>query len=380
MAEESDLEKTEPASPRRLEKAREEGQVVRSRELNTFLLLGAGVTGLWLLGAHWQQALGGVFRAGFWFDARIGRDPAVMLSTAAHAAAQTLQALLPLFGLLVVVAILASVSLGGFVLSAKSLSPKFERLNLFKGVARMGSAHTWVELGKTLAKAALVGGVGALVIWHSHADMIALMHGTLAQALAAGLTLVARCAGLIVASLLLIVLIDAPWQWFKHAQKLRMSRQDVKQEHKESEGDPHVKGHIRQQQRAVARRRMMQAVPTADVVVTNPTHYAVALAYDEGASLAPRVVAKGAGLVAQTIIGLAQDARVPRLEAPPLARALYRHVELGQEIPAALYAAVAQVLAWVYQLRRWESGAGQAPAPPDALPVPASLDPLAQSI
>jgi len=378
MAEESDLEKTEPASPQRLEKAREEGQVVRSRELNTFLLLGAGVTGLWMAGAHLYQALHRVFRAGLWFDAHVGRDTAVMLSVARGSVDQALQALLPIFGLLVVVAVLASVLLGGFVLSAKALTPKFSRLNPLKGVGRMFSTQTLVELVKTFAKVALIGGIGAVVIWHYHDEMVVLMHTSASQALTSGLTLVALCSGLIVASLLLIVLMDAPWQLFQHFKKLRMSRQDVKQEHKESEGDPHVKGHIRQQQRAMARRRMMAEVPKADVVVTNPTHYAVALVYAEHSGGAPRVIAKGAGLVAQTIIRIAQEHRVPRLSAPPLARALHKHVELGQEIPAALYAAVAQVLAWVYQLKRWENGAGQAPVTPETLPVPAKLDPLAR--
>jgi len=380
MAEESDLEKTEPASPRRLEKAREEGQVVRSRELNTFLLLAAGVAGLWVTGSQVYQALRGVLHTGLWFDAHAGRDGAVMLALAQGSVLQTLQALLPLLGLLVIIAILAPILLGGFVFSGKALTPKFARLNLLKGVARMVSAQTLVELFKTLAKVVLVGGVGTLVICHHHDKMIALMHTTVRQALSSGVTLVALCSAWIVASLLLIVLIDTPWQLFTHFKKLRMSRQDVKQEHKESEGDPHVKGHIRQQQRAVARRRMMAEVPKADVVVTNPTHYAVALSYDQDSGRAPRVVAKGAGLVAQAIIRVAQAHHVPRLSAPPLARALHKHVELGREIPAALYAAVAQVLAWVYQLKRWENGAGLEPATPETLPVPATLDPLTQKV
>jgi len=379
MAEESDLEKTEPASPRRLEKAREEGQVVRSRELNTFLLLGAGVAGLWLASTHLAQTLGGVFRAGVWFDARVARDENAMLTLAVGSAGQALQALLPIFGLLVVVAIVAPVLLGGFMLSTKALAPKFERLSPMKGIKRMASAQTLVELTKTIAKVAVVAGVGAAVIWQCRDEIVALMHTTLRQGLGVGLHLVAWCAGLVVASLLLMVLIDVPWQLFSHFKKLRMSREDVKQENKESEGDPHIKGQIRQQQRAMARRRMMADVPKADVVVTNPTHYAVALSYQEAGTGAPRVVAKGAGLVAQAIIRVAEEHRVPRLQAPPLARALHKHVEIGHEIPEALYAAVAQVLAWVYQLKRWEQGTGQAPVTPESLPVPNSLDPLAQA-
>ncbi|HEY9572374.1 MAG TPA: flagellar type III secretion system protein FlhB, partial [Pusillimonas sp.] len=297
MAEDSDLEKTEPASPRRLEKAREEGQVVRSRELNTFLLLAAGVAMLWFGGANMYQSLTGILRSGLWFDLRVASDTNVMLAVAVNSAYQALLALLPLFVLLVVVAILASVLLGGFLFSTKSLEPKFERMNPLKGVARMFSAQTMVELIKTLAKASVIGTVAALVISHYRDQMISLMHTTPTEALTSGIGLVALCCALIVAALFLIVAIDAPWQIFSHFKKMRMSLQDVKQEHKESEGDPHVKGRIRQQQRAMARRRMMSEVPGADVIVTNPTHYAVALAYKDGQGGAPRVIAKGSGLL-----------------------------------------------------------------------------------
>jgi flagellar biosynthetic protein FlhB len=190
-----------------------------------------------------------------------------------------------------------------------------------------------------------------------------------------GLSLAALCCLLIAASLIIVVLIDVPWQLWNHAKQLRMSREDVRQEHKDDEGDPHVKGRIRQQQRAMAKRRMMSAVPRADVVVTNPTHYAVALRYREGQGGAPIVVAKGAGLIAAQIRQIAQEHHVASLEAPPLARALYHHVELEQEIPAALYAAVAEVLAWVYQLRSWKQGSGTLPQQPQSLPVPPELDP-----
>jgi flagellar biosynthetic protein FlhB len=171
------------------------------------------------------------------------------------------------------------------------------------------------------------------------------------------------------------VLIDVPWQLWNHAKQLRMSKEDVKQEHKDSDGDPHVKGRIRAQQRAMARRRMMSAVPEADVVVTNPTHYAVALRYSEGQGGAPVVVAKGSRLIAAQIRELAERHGVALLEAPPLARALYHHVEIDREIPVALYAAVAEVLAWVYQLRNWRQGSGTLPQAPQDLRVPPELDP-----
>lgn len=375
MAEDSDLEKTEAATPRRLEKAREEGQVARSRELNTFMLLACGVAGLWFTGAYLYRTLNGVMRAGVWFDPRIARDTHVMTATAVESAFQALTSLMPLFGALVVVAIFSSVALGGLVFSSKSLEPKFERLNPLKGVARMFSAQTLVELVKTLAKAAVIGGIGATVIWSYREEMVSLMHAAPTEALIEGMRLVALCCALIVAALILVVGIDAPWQLYSHHKKMRMSRQDVRQEHKESEGDPHVKGRIRQQQRAMARRRMMSEIPNADVVVTNPTHYAVALAYSEQELGAPRVIAKGSGLVAARIREIAEQHKVPMFSAPPLARALHHHVEIGQEIPTALYGAVAQILAWVYQLRTWQPGVGVAPIRPDDLPVPAELDP-----
>lgn len=375
MAEESDLEKTEPATPRRLEKAREEGQVVRSRELNTFLLLLAGVGGLWAGAGDIYRSLYTAVHATLWIDPRIARDTGVMASRAIDAGLGVVWALLPVFALLVVVALVAPMLLGGFLLSSKALAPKFERLNPVKGFVRLFSSQTLVELIKTLAKAVLVGTVGAMVIWHYRERMIGLMYAGSTEALAEGLNLVALCCILIVGSLALIVLIDAPWQLWSHFRKLRMSREDVRQENKESEGDPHVKGRIRQQQRAMARRRMMAQVPDADVIVTNPTHYAVALAYSEGRGAAPRVVAKGSGLIAARIREIAAGSHVPVLSAPPLARALFHHVDLGREIPAELYAAVAQVLAWVYQLRRWNAGQGVPPTAPDGLIVPDGMDP-----
>lgn len=379
MAEESDLDKTEPATPRRLEKAREEGQVARSRELNTFLLLSAGVAAIWFLGGHLYRDLAGIIQTTMWFDLRVMSDTSVMLRMAGQSALQALVTMAPVFATLVVVAILASVSLGGLLFSSKALAFKAERLSPLKGIKRMFSAQTMMELLKTLAKALCIALVAIWVIASHQDEMISLMGASPTQALIGGMRLVALCCGLIVASLLIIVLIDAPWQLYSHHKKLRMSRQDVKQEHKESEGDPHLKGHIRQQQRAMARRRMMASVPSADVVITNPTHYAVALRYEDGVSQAPRVVAKGAGLVAGKIMSLADQHRVPMLSAPPLARALYRHVELEHEIPMQLYSAVAEVLAWVYQLRAWSAGQGPQPSQPQDLAVPSALDPLASA-
>jgi flagellar biosynthetic protein FlhB len=375
MAQDSDLEKTGPATPRRREKAREEGQVARSRELGTFLALICGIGALWLGGEKMFRTLRGIILNGLWFDPRITRDPQVMLNVAGDSAWHGLLLVLPIMALLLVVGIFSSVALGGFLLSPKALEPKFERLNPLAGIKRLFAMQTLIELVKTLAKAGLVGFVGVKVIWAYRGDMLGLSHMAPTEALARGLDLAALCCLLIASSLIIIVLIDVPWQIWNHAKQLRMSKEDIKQEHKESDGDPHVKGRIRQQQRSMARRRMMSAVPDDDVVVTNPTHYAVALRYRDGQGGAPVVVAKGTRLIAAQIRELASQHGVALLEAPPLARALYHHVEIDREIPVALYAAVAEVLAWVYQLRNWQPGSGTLPQAPQDLRVPPELDP-----
>lgn len=379
MAEESDLEKTEAASPRRLEKAREEGQVPRSRELGTFAVLVAGLAYLWLGAPLLYRSMAGILHNGLGFDSRIPRDSKVMIATAIQSVGEAMLMLAPFFLVVAVVSVAAQLAIGGLVWSNKPLEVNLGKLNPISGFGRIFSWNTIVELAKTLLKAGIVGGIGAVAIWRHHDEMIALMHTTPVVGLIGMLKIVATCSALIIASMILLVLADVPWQIFSHMKKLRMSKEDVKKEFKESEGDPLLKARMRQQQRQAARRRMMLDVPKADVVVTNPTHYAVALKYNEGdLSSAPRVIAKGSGLIAAYIREIAQENRVPMLEAPPLARALYKHVEVGKEIPVALYTAVAEVLAWVFQLRAWRPGWVQ-PSPPTDLPVPSMLDPQAQA-
>ncbi|PWF21202.1 flagellar biosynthesis protein FlhB [Corticimicrobacter populi] len=378
MAEDSDLEKTEPASPRRLEKAREEGQVARSRELTTFLMLLGGVSTLWL-GAGWMyQQLGSIYHRGLAFDQIVIADPGQMIVNAVYMFGLGLLAVAPVMGVLAVLAVLGSVAMGGLVISTKALEPKFSRMNPLSGLQRLVSMQSLVELFKAVGKSLLIGGVAAWVIWGNRDAMLDLIGAPVQAAIAKALDMVAISCIIVVATLLLIVAIDAPWQLFSHLKKLRMSKQDLKQEHKESEGDPQIKARIKQQQRAMSRRRMMSQVPMADVVVTNPLRFAVALRYQEGVNGAPTVIAKGSGLIAARIREIATEHKVPILEAPPLARALHKHVELDQEIPAALYTAVAEVLAWVFQLRTWrQHGKGAEPTAPRKLPVPTNLDPLA---
>jgi flagellar biosynthetic protein FlhB len=374
LAEESDLEKTESATPRRLDKAREEGQVARSRELATFALLAAGFLGAWgmsgLIGGHVQTML----RSAFTFNHESVFDTKQMLIGAGVASREGLYALMPLLALTGVAALLAPMALGGWLLSSKSLEPKFSRLNPVSGLSRIFSINGPIQLGMSLAKTIVVGLIGGLAIWNRREEVLALTTQPLHAALANAGHLIAVCCAMTVAGMFVIAAMDVPYQLWQYHKKLRMTKEEVKREHRESEGDPHVKGRIRAQQRAMARRRMMANVPKADVVVTNPTHFAVALQYTDGEMGAPKVVAKGVNLVAARIRELATEHNIPLLEAPPLARALYHNVELNREIPGALYGAVAEVLAWVYQLRRFKEDGGIAPEAPTKLDVPADLD------
>ncbi|WP_304525240.1 flagellar biosynthesis protein FlhB [Halomonas sp. I5-271120] len=375
MADESsDDEKTEDATPRREQKAREDGQVARSRELATFLLLLAGVIGLWSMGNTLYNELGTVMEQSFLFERRQAFEVMPMLTHAWTLGQNALFTLMPLFFLLVCVALVAPALLGGWLISAKSLQPQLSKMNPLKGLKRLFSTQALAELAKAIAKAVLVGGVGAWFLVTHLGEFMSLMNQPVKQALANAMGLAATACGLMILTLIVPVLIDVPFQLWSHAKKLRMSKDEVKREHKESEGDPQVKGRIRSQQQAMARNRMMSKVPEADVIVTNPTHYAVALSYDQSKMAAPRVVAKGADEVAKRIRELGEEHGVPMLEAPPLARALHGHVDLDGEVPMALYTAVAEVLAWSMRLKSVRVDGGEMPETPHDLPVPSELD------
>jgi flagellar biosynthetic protein FlhB len=376
MAEDSDLEKTEPASPRRLEEAREEGDVPRSRELATCTILLAAGAGFWLAGEGLLKQINRVLSSGLALERSHAFDFNLLLMRIAADVAELLIAFVP-FALLLIVAALASpLMIGGWLFSSKALMPNFKRMNPLKGLGNMVSARSGVELFKALGKAIVVGSVSWLVVSSQVEAMLGLSVEPLQNGAAHMGSLLLTSFIAIVSSLVLIALIDAPYQMWHHADKLKMTREEVRQENKQSDGNPQIKGKIRQLQREMARRRMMSEVPTADVVVTNPTHYAVALKYTEGKMGAPKVVAKGADEVAAKIREIAVENKVPLLEAPPLARALYTHTELGDQIPEGLYTAVAEVLAYVFQLRTYNKHGGQRPDTPDGLGVPPQLDPL----
>ncbi len=368
-AQDSDLEKTEPASDRRLEQAREEGDVARSRELAACASLLIGGLLLWAMGASLQSSLSLLLKDALAFPRALAFDTPLLLEHGRALVGRALWALLPFGAVLLLVVVAAPLLVGGWLFSSKAFLPKFDRLDPVAGIGRLFSLNALGELGKALAKTLLVG-IAAFYVMRSQSEAVFALAMTPAGAGdgALGHLLFLAFASM-AAVLALIAVIDVPWQRWQHAKKLMMTREEVRQEHKEQEGNPEIKGRIRAQQREMSRRRMMAEVPKADVVVTNPTHYAVALKYSEDRHAAPVVVAKGADEIAATIRAIAAEHRVPLLEAPPLARALYRHTEPGDAIPERLYAAVAQVLAYVFQLR-----AGSEAAPPSAIEVPADMD------
>lgn len=375
MAEDSDLEKTESPTGRRLEKAREEGQVARSRELSTFTVLMAGGAGLWMMGSMLAQSLVDLIRAGLTLDTNLAFHTELLLPHLHELSLAVLLSFLPLLGLLLLVALFSPLLLNGWLFTMKPLQPNFGKLNPISGISRMFSLNSVVELGKAFAKALVVGGIGAWVVWANRDAVLLLVSEPVHLALPHLGSMVWGTFAAIMGGMLLIAAVDVPFQLWEHHKKLKMTKEEVRQEAKETEGDPQIKARVRSMQREMARRRMMSQIPTADVVVTNPTHYSVALKYSENGMRAPVVVAKGSHLLAAKIREIAQEHNVPILEAPPLARALHRHCELGDAIPEALYTAVAEVLAYVYQLQRYNTLGGAMPQEPHDLPVPKELDP-----
>jgi flagellar biosynthesis protein FlhB len=375
MAEDSDLEKTESASPRRIEQAREEGNVPHSRELSTFLVLMSGSVGLWVSAQWLYQRVGSIMRDGLTMQREQVLHPEMMFQTLMRLSTDALIAIAPLLLISIVAAVASPVFVGGLVFSSKAFSADFSRINPISGLGRIISMQGLAELVKGLLKSALIGSVGAMVLWKFRFDLLALLAMPLGSGLEqfGHLLLIATLS--LAGSLAVVAMLDVPFQLWQYYHRLKMTKEELKQEHKEQEGDPHIKARIRARQREMARNRMMESVPKADVVVTNPTHYAVALKYEAGRMSAPKVVAKGADLVAKAIRDLATENGVPLLEAPPLARALFRHAEIGDQIPAALYTAVAEVMAYVYQLNHFIAEGGLPPEQPHDLPVPADMDP-----
>ena len=375
MSEQSSQDRTLPASQRKLIKAREEGQVARSRDLGHFVAIavcGAMLVTVTPLLTDWlKQTLIQALR----FDASAVRDTAFMGERLMHMTIRLLWVVLPFCGVLMIAALASGVAIGGWNWTLKPLVPKFSKLNLLTGLPGLLSKDKLTDAIKGSALALLLGGIGALYLKSHVGDFLGVLAMPLPAALQQSADAMLGGLWLLLIALAAFVIIDVPLQRHHHAQRLKMSHQELKQEHKELEGNQLIKAKLRSNMREMTKRRMLSQVPQADLIVMNPTHYAVALKYDDQKMGAPRVVAKGADLLAMKIRDLAKESSVPVLQAPALARALYAHAELDREIPAALFAAVAQVLAYVYQLRAALSGGV---AMPNALPelnVPPELDP-----
>ena len=369
MAEEgggdSGQEKTEQPTSKRLEEARKQGQVPRSTDLNTAAVLLLAGAGLRMMGSHMGVQLHDLMRSGLSISREDALDESHALTIFANEVLHAMLACAPILGLTLVAALVAPMAIGGWNMSFEAIVPKFEKLNPIEGLQRMFSPRSLVELTKALVKFLFIA-IASVMLLHKHTnELMGLASEPIDAALVHAANLAGSCFLILAGTLGVIAAIDVPYQLWQHNEKLKMSRQEIKEEHKESEGSPEMKGRIRRVQAEMARRRMMHEVPKADVIVTNPTHFAVALRYDEKRMRAPLVVAKGADEIAARIREVATENNVPIFEAPPLARALHRNVEIGGEIPSNLYVAVAQVLTYIYQVknaRRYGAAWPQRPA------------------
>jgi flagellar biosynthetic protein FlhB len=353
MAEEAETggERTEEPSARRLQEARERGQVPRSRELTNFATMIGGSATLVAIGSSLATRMSQMMRHALSIDPQSLRDPDSMQRSLGDAIISAITALLPIFGTVIALVLLASLLLGGWNFSPQAMAPDFTRLSPLAGLKRLFGLRGASELGKALLKLTVIGGVCAVIVSWIFRDVLALAHMEPRAAIGRGAGLMGWAFVWLCASLALVAIVDVPLQLFQFKRMLRMTRQEVRDEAKESDGRPETKQRIRRMQQQLAQRRMMHKVPTADVVIVNPTHFAVALKYDPKQMRAPRVLAKGVDLVAANIRRIAEENRVPVFESPKLARALYRSTDLNKEIPAGLYVAVAQVLSYIFRVR-----------------------------
>ena len=375
MAEENDngQEKTEEPTAKRLEKSKEEGQIPRSKELGTAAMLLIGVGTLIVFGGAMAQSLMGIMRFNFSLDRADVFDENLMMTHFMQTSQAAIEIIIPLLVALLVASLIAPSILGGLLISSKALMPKPSRMNPIKGIKRMFSMNALMELLKALGKFGLVSVIGFLILVFFQGNLLSLGASSLQEGVVNALEIAGWSVLAISSSLLIIAAIDVPYQLYDHKKKLKMTLQEVKDELKDTEGKPEVKGRMKQIQYEFAQRRMMEAVPEADVVITNPEHFSVALKYDMEASGAPLVVAKGVDHMAIKIREIAKAHEVTIMEAPPLARAVYFTTEIDHEIPGDLYMAVAQVLAYVFQLKAHQQGEGGKPVEVKEFEVPGNM-------
>lgn len=374
MAEsESGADKTEDPTEKRKKDSREKGEIARSKELNTLAIMLAGSIGLLIFGGALARDMMDLMRYNFSISREALLNPDSMGLALLHSGKVALIAVQPVLVSLLIAALVGPIALGGWLFAAGSLAPKFSRMNPAAGIKRMFSAKALVELLKALAKFFIILIVALLVLQSDIDDLLRIAHEPLELAVIHSLQVVAWSALWMACGLILIAAVDVPVQLWESHKKLLMTKQEVRDEHKDQEGRPEVKQRIRQLQREMSQRRMMSAIPDADVIITNPTHYAVALKYDPEKGAAPMLLAKGSDFLALKIREIGAKHNILMLESPALARSIYHSTELEQEIPAGLYLAVAQVLAYVYQIRQYQAGRGKRPDPLKDLPIPADL-------
>lgn len=374
MAEgDSSQEKTEEATPRKLDKAREDGQIPRSRDLTTTALLLGGTIGLYIFGSLIGEKLSNITRYNFILERETIFDDQAMIAHLAYSFFEGLMSLMPLFGILLVASIVGPIALGGWLLSAKSMAPKMSRMNPAAGLKRMFGVKALVELGKALAKVLVILALALVILDVLQAEILGLANEDVHRGVIHSLEISAWAAILLSASTILIAIVDIPFQIWDHSKKLKMSLQEVKDEYKDTEGKPEVKGRIRQLQREMANNRMMADVPEADVIITNPTHFSVALKYKPESMETPQLVAKGGDNIALKIREIGKAHKVEIIESAALARSIFYTTEVGDAIPDGLYVAVAQVLAYVFGLRRFRKEGGDRPIYPRNVKVPKDM-------
>ena len=370
MTDYSDQEKTEEPTSKRLEDAQKKGQIARSRELNTFAMLITSAMLLLMMGEQMGNRLLAMMKAQFQLSREIIFDPVSPIIYFKQLMIDGVMLIAPFIAVMVAVAIVAPLALGGWVFSWESLAPKLEKLDPIKGIPRLFALRGLIEMIKALLKFLLIFAIAVVLSRHFLNELIGLGAEPIEQSIGHALNITGIFFLVLSASLMVVVMFDVPYQLWDHSKKLKMTLQEIKDEMKESEGSPDVKARQRRIQMDMAKNRMMTQVPKADVIVTNPTHYAVALKYDPNSNGAPKVVAKGVDLIAAQIRVLATGANVPLVAAPPLARALYYSTEIDNEIPKELYVAVAQVLAYIYQLKTARENYWDEPLPPENIKVP----------
>lgn len=378
--ESSSQDRNLPASERKLQKARDDGQVTRSRDLSHLAVLGAGALSLMTLAPLMFDRLKRALSQQLAFDASAVAHPDTMLTRLQEMVATGLLGCVIFAAITTAVVMLSTVAVGGWVTSLKPVMPDFSRLNPLTGFGRMFTKDKFTDaLKMTLITAVLIA-LGFTYLSSSLHRMAMLMLQPSTAAIAHLTEWLTAGMGLLLLVILLVAMVDVPLQGFLHKSKMKMSHQEVKQESKESDGNPQMKGKLRQRQREIAQGNSISAVPKADFVLMNPTHFAVAIKYDEKTMRAPQVISKGADLLAMKIRDIAKNNSIPVLQSPMLARALYANADLDQDIPASLYTAVAQVLAYIYRLKAAMRGDGPMPGEPPQPFVPPELDPMSKVI